>query len=225
MFKKRDDQQAAEKAALLKSGWVPQLITPLIEFASKRGLAVPSRDYETVLDGYAVESNNFDIERKGYGSIRLRVGERATEVDIPVVVYFVHEDDRGYQDFHPQITDCDVLGGAEQTRPFGKAILNGLYISAGVGKEDLLPIFEWYLYLRRREWAAVKEVFELSDSRYLPRVGIRVGLPSNITNDSIVNDSMNSRLLVYRVWVDTVKVYSAERLNQNEAFKFDQSGT
>ncbi len=186
---------------------------------------MPSKDYEAVLDGYALESNNFDVERKAYGSIRLRVGERATEIDVPVVVYFVGEDDAGYNDFHPNMENDGLLSGDDQIRIFGKAILNGRYTPRGAGEEDVLPVFEWHLYLRSREWLAISEVLDLSDSSRLPRIGVRIGLPKSVTNDSIVNDSLNSRLLIYRIWIDSAKAYSTERLNKNAAFRFDERGT
>lgn len=226
MFKKRDDQKTAETNALLKNGWDPQLIAALTKSAKQRGLEVPSKDYATLLDGYALESNNFEIERRAYGSIRLHIGECAADVDVPVVVYFVGEDDPDYNDFHPHTAkNSGLLSSDNQTRLFGKAILNGRNIPKGAGKEDLLPVFEWHLYLRNREWLAMKEVLDLSDSRWLPNIGVRIGLPQGITNESIENDSMNSRLLIYRVWIDYVRVYSTERLNKNAAFMFDQPGT
>jgi len=222
MFKKRHSQNNVTETAVLTNGWAPELVTSLFKGSSERGLGFPRKDYTIVVDGLKLESNNFEYERKAYGFTRLHLGGATPYVDLPVVVYFVLQGDNAYQYFHDQITSDDVplvrqvLLGVEKTRIYGKAILNAY----GVANET--PVFEWYLYIETREWSFVRDIFELSDSRSFPKISVRVGLPKRISKDSIVNDSMNDRLLIYGLWIDTIKVYTADSLNNNEAFKSDQ---
>lgn len=109
----------------------------------------------------------------------------------------------------------------EQVKVYGRAILNGRYIPKAAGKEDLIPVFEWHLFLEDSEWQTVRDALQMCESTGAMQLAVRVGMPESVTPETIENDSMNTRLLIYRVWVTTWAAFSKNELGKNIAWQYD----
>lgn len=203
----------------LAAGWSPELIFALMKHPSERGLGIPSKDYEIAIDGFVLDSNNFETERRAYSHLVLVVCDNLAPVSIPVVVNFVLEDD-GSPRFNarPEYSEISVASGTG--RVYGRAILNGRYIHKD-NSEICLPVFEWDLFLLKNEWGIVREALQLSGRSNSLRIGVRIGFPNSVTAETVANDSMNSRLLIHRIWVSSTTVISAGGLQENGAFLSD----
>jgi len=67
----------------------------------------------------------------------------------------------------------------------------------------------------------VKDALQMCESTGAMRLTVRVGMPESVTLDTIENDSMNTRLLIYRIWVTTWATFSKNELGKNEAWQCD----
>ncbi len=180
-------------------GWTPELIQAVTEYASDHGLGFPSKDYDVLVDGFVMETNNFQTKRKAYGRLALSVGEHAVEIHVPVVTYFILEGEEEYSYFQDRIHQPQIVQNHEQERIYGRAILNGRYVPKAAGKEDLIPVFEWHLFLQSSEWHTVRDALQMCGPTSPMRLVIRVGMPKSITPETITKDSMNTRLLIHRI--------------------------
>lgn len=192
-----------------------------MEYASDSGLGLPSKDYEILIDGFMLEANNFQTERKAYGQLALSVAEHAHQVNIPVVTYFVLEEEEDYSHFLQRIQQPKNVLSQEAERVCGRAILDGRYALNPAGKEKLHPVFEWQLFLHKSEWHLVRDALQMSGPNGRMRLVVRIGIPESITPETIGKDSMNTRLLIYRVWITTWAAFSKNGLGKNIAFQLD----
>lgn len=200
----------------LTAGWTPELCQALIKFPTDRGIGFPSKDYFVLVDGFLLESNNFEVERRAYSHLELRVGDSFTNADIPIVISVLIDAETRSR-FNERLSDTEVAG---QGRIYGKAILNGRY-TGDWKREICVPVFEWELYLSESEWNTVQEAAHLAGKSNFLRIGVRIGIPASVTEQTVEDDSMNTRLLIHRIWITSAVVVSARGLQGNAAFKSD----
>lgn len=199
----------------LTSGWTSELIHAVCRNPVEHVRGFRSKDFSIFIDAVVFNLNNFEVERKAYGLLELRVGDNYTKVTIPVVASFIvgvkelalFNDRLG----HPTIAAISGLG-----RIYGTAVLN-----ERLSPEENIPDFEWNFYLSKDEWENIVEGFRLTGKSNFLRLAVRIGLPNSITEESVINDSMNSRLLIHRLWLTSTDVISTQNLRDNKVFEFD----
>lgn len=203
----------------LTAGWTPELVQAVFRYSSDRRLGFPSNDFLILIDAVVLDSNNFEVERRAYGHLEADVGANCTNANIPVVVSFILDDESNSW-FRARLEDPEIAAVAGQQHVYGKAILNGRYSRDG-NREICMPVFEWNLYLSESEWKIFAEAARLAEKSNLLRLGVRIGLPNSVTEETVVNDSMNTRLLIHRIWITSTAVISAKGLQGNAAFLSD----
>ena len=203
----------------LTKGWTSELIQAIRRNPGDRGLGIPSNDFIILIDAVVIDSNNFEVERRAYGHIELMVGAEWTNTRVPVVVSFILDEDLNAR-FNARLEDSEIVVVAGNKRVYGKAILDGR-ISRDRNREICTPVFEWNLHLAPTEWSVFAEAARLAEKSNSLRLGVRIGFPDSITEETIVNDSMNTRLLVHRIWITSTAIVSKSGLQGNAAFLSD----
>ena len=215
MFSKKTKSETVN----LTAGWTLELIQAVLRYPTDHGLGFPSNDFLILIDAFVLDSNNFEVERRAYGHLEVAVGANRTNANIPVVVSFVLDDELNSW-FKSRLEDPEIATVAGLEYVYGKAILNGRNSRDG-NREICMPVFEWNLYLSEGEWKIVAEAARLAEKSNSLRLGVRIGLPHSVTEQTVVNDSMNTRLLIHRIWITSTAVISAKGLQSNAAFLSD----
>jgi len=216
MFWRKKKELADQPNVESEAGWSTDLLDSFIDRASDRGLGFRSKDYFVAIDGLRIEQNNSEIERKAYGTVTLRSKKDfSLHYSLPVVIYFIVGSADYHESFSPPTPNNPRR--IEDVRPIGKAMLNG------IGFSDVQPVLEWHLYPSNDEWSVFLDAFKLSTAGCPPVIGARIGLPESITPESIIDDGFYGRLLIYRLWFESEKVFCAESLKNNYMYQHDRS--
>ena len=224
MFKKKREEEKETKSKLLKEGWTPDLIEAVtLDSRMISRLGVHCQDFDIPIDGFVIQSLNFEVERRAYGFIRLVPNEHGV-VDVPTVLHFFLPGDEQYSRY-PDHESTGSIGRERQNRVYGSVVLDGRYLTQyALGKNDILPIFQVCLHLEDKEWSVVQGELEMSDKTTKPMIGIRIGLSEKVTEDLKVKNADEVSLLIHGIWFKQIKVYSAESLRQNKLFQGDVGG-